>query len=329
MSSERYALESFPGGEGVLLDLNTGSFFRLNGTAALVCKELLRDDAGASERVAARLALAPEQAASLVAEVRAQMSNGKPAEPTPGQFRYQPDVGGSSLLFEGDRLLFSVDVARRVLKLEARLNDLTGPLHLYLRSLIPKLVALLEVPVLHAAACVLGGKLVAFSGKSGAGKTTTARAFRDGGAELISEDLLVLSVSDDGVAVYPDGEAFARRWAATAASRLQSAPAAEISYSPLAEAPRGVPLPLHELWMIDANRRAGADFHLEPLSACGGLLALLDNGFLASSDPAVWRAFLRRCRALAERAAMQRATMPDGREQLGRAARAYIVNSAS
>ena len=77
------------------------------------------------------------------------------------------------------------------------------------------------------------------------------------------------------------------------------------------------------------SRRAGNGVGLKPLSIGDGVLALLGNGFLATSSPQHWRAFLRRSRLIAERTNLFEATMPYGLDQLAEAARRYIVNSAS
>ena len=63
---------------------------------------------------------------------------------------------------------------------------------MHLRSVVPKLLALRGIRVLHASAVEIDGSLLVFSGQSGAGKTTSAKAFAQAGARLVSEDLLVL-----------------------------------------------------------------------------------------------------------------------------------------
>ena len=191
------------------------------------------------------------------------------------------------------------------------------------------MLILVDVPVLHAASCEVDGSYVAFSGKSGAGKTTTARAFERRGALLISEDLLVISSEGDRPGLYVEGEAFARSWARIAATDLEANPARMISYSALAEARRGRVVPLDALWFLSADRRRGSDFGVRRLSTSDGLLTLLGTGLLATSDPLQWSGFLWRSHVIAEKVALWEVTAPAGLHALVAAAGRYRMNSAS
>jgi hypothetical protein len=328
---ERFALETFAAGDGVLLDLQSGSYFRLNATAIAVCEALRAEPRldEAIERVASRLEIPRVEATRAVTSVASGLERGATPETPPGPFRYEARPDGSGALSEDGRPILAVDPQQRTVKLEAPLTALTAPLALYLRSLMPKLLALLEVPVLHAAACRIEGRLVAFSGKSGAGKTTTARAFAKAGAELVSEDLLVLDVAGDSVGIHVEGEPFARAWAQSSAGALQAAPEGTVSFQPLAGAPRGPMSRLDALWLVDAGRRANANFQLRALTTGDAVSTMLGNGILASTSPAQWRDFLRQVRWIAERTSPEEATLPDGLEPLSRAAERYIVKTAS
>jgi len=52
----------------------------------------------------------------------------------------------------------------------------------------PKIMFTRGLSVLHAASCAVNGALIAFAGQSGAGKTTTVRAFVQQGAQPVTED---------------------------------------------------------------------------------------------------------------------------------------------
>src|SRR5206468_12508877 len=105
--------------------------------------------------------------------------------------------------------------------LDVALAGEPGPkLELYVRSLAPKLLFLRGLTVLHASACAAAGQLVAFSGTSQAGKTTTARAFADAGAALVAEDLVVLAPGSARPEVALEGEARVRAWASATAAAL-------------------------------------------------------------------------------------------------------------
>src|SRR6185436_4749194 len=76
----------------------------------------------------------------------------------------------------------------------------------YVRAMTPKLLQLRGALVVHASACALPAGVTAFSGESGAGKTTTARAMAAVGGELISEDLMVCTQDGAHSAMFEDGE---------------------------------------------------------------------------------------------------------------------------
>jgi len=327
----RYAFESFSDGDGVLVDLKTGSYFRVNATAAKIC-EVLRDASALDEaisEVSKSVSVPKERAADLIAAVGKDLLRGIPAEEPIGPLRYLSQPDGSAIFEENGRPIFSIASGSRAVRFHASPAELSGPVVLYLQALVPKLLALLDIPVLHAAACSVGGRLLAFSGRSGAGKTTTARAFKRAGALLFSEDLVVLSLGDESPLMYLQGEKFARDWARRVAPRLDELPARELNFDELADAPQGATAPLAEMWFLDVARRAGSHLELRPLSVANGVLALLHNGMLATSRSDHWRDFLRRSRFIAERTSLKEATAPAGLNLLEAAADLYIVKSAS
>jgi hypothetical protein len=321
---ERYVLEVFPAGDGVLLDLATGSYFRLNASAVCIGEALstCASEQAAIDRVATKLGLGPAEAARSVEDFLSGVAVTVPLEipPSPLHFDARPD--GTAVFLERGRPILSIDPAKRIVALEAPVASLPVRLALYLQSVMPKLLSLLDVPILHAAASELGGQLVAFSGKSGAGKTTTARAFAKTGIRLVSEDLLILNLSAGELAVHVDGEPLARAWARGSAERLQT-PGDHVEYTPLLETARGPTRKLDAVWLIDAARRAGSDFSLRKLPLGDAVTAMLGNGILASTQPSEWRAFFRRVRQVAERTLALEATMPDGLERLEQAVTSY------
>jgi Coenzyme PQQ synthesis protein D (PqqD) len=329
--SQRYALESFSDESGVLVDLTTGSYFKLNASAAIICRSL--EGAMTTEeaigKIAEKLSVRPSEAKKMIAVVKDDLSKGTAPDVTAGPLRYVSCPDGSAIFEEDGRPIFSIASGSQSVRFRASLGDLTSPLLLYLQALVPKLLALLEVPTLHASACQIAGELLAFSGKSGAGKTTTARAFERGGARLLSEDLVILSLTGESPSMYMDGEHLARDWAKAAAPRMEKAPDEAVAFKGLADAQRGTTHPLKSVWFVDKKRRTGSDLRLRKLPAADGTLALLGNGLLATSQGEHWRAFLRRSRLIAERTALSEATMPEGLARLQIETKRYIVNSAS
>jgi len=327
---DQFAVEPI-GDEGVLVNLTTGGFFRLNPTATKACLAL-QDSTSLSEaadRLAASMTLTPEQAASLLAGVRVQLT--APGVPTEliGPFRYRRHGSGYALEETG-RVVLTMDPAGRKLRLHAPAHTLTFKMVEYVRAVTPKLLHLRGVTVLHASACLLPRGLTAFSGKSGAGKTTTARAFDAAGARLISEDLVVLTRDSRIPAVAVDGERRAHEWAAATADALVDAPEAEFDCDGLAEVSSpGPEIPLAAIWFVDRSRREGPALRQRPFTAIDGALALLGNNFLGSDSPESWRRHVRETHAIARQLALWEVTMPDGLGELAAAARAYATNTAS
>jgi len=74
--------------------------------------------------------------------------------------------------------------------------------HLLLNQIIPRYLATIGRLILHASAVTLeSGKSVAFLGNSGFGKSTLVSSFHRHGAQLINDDCILLSCSEEGVTV--------------------------------------------------------------------------------------------------------------------------------
>jgi len=174
--------------------------------------------------------------------------------------------------------------------------------------------------------------LIAFSGLSGAGKTTTARAFAKVGALLVSEDLVVLTPNESEPLAVADGELRAHAWARAVAARLSGAPEAAIECGELASVAGSLgsdTLPLRSIWFLDSRRREGIEIQRRPLDQVDGLLALIANNFLGVADGEEWRRHIRRGHQVATRLSLSEVTMPAGPERLEQALRPYVTNSAS
>jgi hypothetical protein len=326
---DRYALESLKSGDGVIVDLESGNFFRLNPSAVTACRALLACEttAEAVERLAGHLRIPVEQAESFIAPVRMLLTQAGIRALAPNPLEYTHETEDLCTFSEDGKRIFSIHLPDKSLELCASPGDLQAPLVFYVRAILPKLLALNGVPILHGAACRTPDSFVAFCGLSGAGKTTTALSFRDAGASVVSEDLLLLSVGETSVAVYEDGERTARAWATEAAERLNNKN--RIGFAELGAVVRGPTRTLTTIWFLEATRRSGDRFMLQPLSTLEGLLLLLGNGFLATVDPIQWRAFFHRSVLIAESTTMRALTTPAGLQNLTAAARAYSLNSAS
>ena len=324
-----FAIEPI-GQDGVLIDLVTGSFFRLNPTATKACLALQASTsrAEAADRLVTSMALSPAEATSLLDSVLLELTKPGVRTELVGPFRYLRFEDGYALEEDG-RVILTMDRTGRRLCLRARPDALAYKMLDYIRAITPKLLHLRGVTVLHASACVLTGGLTAFAGQSGAGKTTTARAFAATGSKLICEDLLVLAGGSQA-AVVVDGERRAHAWAAATADALSKGPDAELSCDGLADVcGPGSTIPLAAIWFVDRSRRTGAMLQRRPFTAIDGALALLGSNFLGSDSPESWRRHIRETHAIAAQVALWEVTVPDGLDQLASAARAYATNTAS
>jgi hypothetical protein len=329
--SERFAVLTLTDG-GILIDLSTGDYTRLNVTAAIVCDVLASSTTGTSTatRVAERLRISQTNATQAIESVTSALKTLPPRRKLAGDFRFEPASEGTGyVLLSGGvpRLWTSEDGLRLRVVHPGPMG--VAELYEYVRSIAPKLLFLQGESVLHAAGCVTSGRLRAFCGESGAGKTTTARAFRAAGGRLISEDLLVLG-SAAPLAIYAGGEKSVHGWARETAKILQAAPETELPTSTLRGALTGEQLAVREIWVIDAARRRPAD-GLSPraLGATDAAVAVMSSLFLGAASASGWRRFLALAGSIATSVATFEAPMPDGLDRLGAAVKAYTENSAS
>jgi Coenzyme PQQ synthesis protein D (PqqD) len=326
---QRYAIEWVAEG-GLLVDMTTGNYFRLNSTAAEICRALFESTSTSeiTRRLADRLRIAPQEADGLLRSMEIEFQTLPPREEPFGPFRYVLRENFYDLV-ENDRPILTVDSDGKNLRLCSSLQDLNYPIVDYLRAIAPKIVRLHGIPILHASACIFAnGALTGFSGKSGAGKTTTALAFRAAGAGLISEDLMVLSATGS-LEVYLEGERSVHAWSARVADELLEKPNSVVNCEELLGAARGPTAPLSAIWFVDTARRSGVRFQLRRLSEIEGFIALLGQSFLAATDPESLRRHLRHTRRLTEEVTLIEASAPAGLENLTLAARDQSANSAS
>jgi hypothetical protein len=332
---ERFVLATFADG-AVLLDLDSGVAFALNATAAFVWERRLgkRDDESVEAveaALAARFGLAQEQArADVAATLALPATHAFP--PPPGDFWYERDGAGYRFSFRGKPVLEIAGDGAGVRAL-APLTPAEAALHLLAVS--PKLLALRGATVLHAGA-VLGddGRVVAFSGPSGAGKTSAARAFVAAGLGAVSEDKLIVRAGDGGGApvAMVSGEARIAAWVSRLGAELVAAPPGTFcAAGDLAEAAAARPaLPVAEILLVDAARRAGDDItRAPPLGPARTAAALFPQIFYGSDTRDAWQLQLDAIAALARAVPVSLATMPDGLDRLPAAARRYAETTRS
>jgi len=323
----RYTLARYATG-GVVVDLSSGNYYRVNRTAALVCDALLAGDSP-ENRVASALGIPPREASALIAEVAAGLSEPPIRTTPPGAYHFFPAESGY-VLRHGDQIVLEIDAAGDMISLPTSepLREV-GLLEFYVRALAPKLLFQRGVTVLHASACLTEqGRLLAFAGLSGAGKTTTARAFAATGLQLISEDLLVFLPGELQPRVALDGEAFVHAWARRITAQLLQSDG-KVRAGDLSPAFAGRTAPVDAILCLDRTRRAGERLSARPLDEPDALTALMTHAFLGAREADNWRRYLASTAALVTAIDVREATAPDGLERLAAAVPGYISNSAS
>jgi hypothetical protein len=319
--ARRYLLARYQTG-GVVVDLESGNYYRVNASAALVC-DALRVGGDAERRIAAELGVSNAEAGEIAAEVVAGLE-GSAVRGTPqGSYHFYPDQDGY-VLRHSDRTVLHVDGASLAIRLPAG-GEQPGEsqLELYVRALAPKLLFQRGVTVLHASACVADGKLVAFAGVSGAGKTTTARAFAAAGARLVSEDLVVLGTGVRHAEVLTEGEPFVRAWARRIAAMLLADRDRSVPAIDLMGIANGSAARLDKILFLDRARRGGTDLEGRRIEESDALVTLMTHDFLGAKESGEWRRFFEAAVALVGVVQTEELSAPNGVEHLASAAARY------
>jgi hypothetical protein len=302
-----HALLRFPTG-GLLLDLEAGALFQLNASATFVWDRWL---AGVPEaEIAAALVAAHAlPMATATAHVTTALAKGPRVPPPTTEYHYERSANRYIFSREGTAIL-AVEERGEYLELLGPAAMPLGDIRSVLLSISPKLLALRGHFVLHASAVVIGSAVLAFSGESGAGKTTTARAVARAGATPICEDKLVGRMAQDRIEVLPGVEQAVYRWVHAAAERLSSGARAECPSLPAA--PDAEPIYLNEIGFIDAQRRGEGTIRAIAQSQLETTGAIFRNSFYGSDVGADWRRQLEMAAELARVVSGYALTMPEG-----------------
>jgi hypothetical protein len=197
-----------------------------------------------------------------------------------------------------------------------------------MQALVPKVAVLRGGLVLHASAFAgASGGVTIVCGASGAGKTTTASACTDAGANLVSADKVVLTTRDGRASVALEGERRLESWVTRAAADLAALGAA--SCQELDAASAGPAARVERVLFIDAERRSGDQILLQALDQAAAAASLFHNVFFGSDSPDDWRRTLASCAQLARAVPAYAATMPAGLPALWAAAPALLTRPPS
>jgi hypothetical protein len=328
----RYAVQRLRDG-GVLVDLTTGTYSRLNTSAAEICSILAGSDefSSARSRVAQLIGRNDEIGEQAIRDVVGGLAQLGPRREPLGAFRYVPSEQGGYVLTSNDAPRLWIAPEGTCVRLASPNDSVTwAQLFGYLRAVAPKVLFLQSILVIHGAASRTRRGIRIISGQAGAGKTTTARAFAAAGAELFAEDMLVVA-SFSPLHVHSAGENAINSWAAQAAERLSHSPHEKIETSTLRAAIEGEPTPVSEIWFIDGARRysTGGDILPKRMGETDGALAMMIGLFLGGATPESWRKFLSLSGTIAQTIPLWEAQLPATLDELSVAAKRYTENSAS
>jgi hypothetical protein len=329
MFRERFALATFADG-GVVVDLQTGSYSRLNATGAvmLAAFEGAATIDAAAEACASRFGIAGKVALhdlrALVGDLNGEGVRREPLDP----FRYRPAADGGYDVWHDATHVLHVHEGGRLLTLASPPEALPLRIYDYVSGIAPKILFLRGVTVMHGSSCMRGDALLGICGKSRAGKTTTARTFAKHGCALMSEDLLVFDPDLSKARVFVGGEKTADRWAREAAAALAAGTGSTADTEGLMSAASGDSVPLRTLWFLDAARR-GERFEARTLGRTRTLEMVVANHFLGAGGTAMWRRHLATSHTIAGSVSGCELDLPDGLDRLDEAIGRYTTNSAS
>lgn len=330
--SERYLVASYADG-GVVVDLQSGNYYRVNRTAALVCETLGQqaDRTVADRFIANELRVDEAEASRIVDHVVSDLGSTRIHGEIQGSYHFYPTETGYELRHGGRRVLnIFTDDSRIEIEPTAASTMTASQLELYVRAFAPKLLFQAGIAMLHASACLIDQSLIAFSGLSGAGKTTTAQALQGAGAKLVSEELLVFAPDGPSAVVITGGEALVFEWSRTAASELFRERRCSASMTSLiADLGSGSTNALQEIVFLDNTRRRGIEFTTERLQGASALAELFRHHFLGAAETEAWRRFFRVAVALVESVEMRLGWSPEGIDCLPGAAARYISRTVS
>jgi len=150
---------------------------------------------------------------------------------------------------------------------------------------------------LHASAVAFGGRIVAFAGDTGAGKSTIAAHCVQAGGKLVADDMVRVSLTSDGVHVFA-GAPHLRLWreALDGLDRSSKERAAiflleDKFWVPTVGLNTDEQLPLARIYLLEKDEHV-ADFICERVTGAAALTSLIFNshGWMNSVDTANRRA---------------------------------------
>lgn len=139
---------------------------------------------------------------------------------------------------------------------------------------------------LHANAIDLGGRAVAFSGHSGAGKSTIAAWFHDRGHRILADDVCVIGFDEAGRPIAYPGIPRLRLWREALEASGRDAGAYDRSFDdmdkydvPTATDASPEPLPLAAIYLLRRAGEEGGDAAIDRLTGVDAVDTLVSNTY--------------------------------------------------
>lgn len=139
---------------------------------------------------------------------------------------------------------------------------------------------------LHANAIVIDGRAFAFSGHSGAGKSTMAAWFHDRGHPILADDVCVIGFDDSGRTIAYPGIPRVRLWREALEASGRAVEHYERSFEeldkydvPIAAGSGTDPVPLAAVYLLEKAQEGAAGGTIERLTGVAAVDALVSNTY--------------------------------------------------
>lgn len=178
---------------------------------------------------------------------------------------------------------------------------------------------------LHANAMNLGGRAVAFMGKSGAGKSTMAAWFHDRGSSVLADDVCVVTLGEGGEPMAHPGIPRLRLWRDALEASGRSADAHEHAFDdadkynvPTRQSLTSGAIPLGAVYLLDEPGSSEPVQAIAPLRGVAAMDALMSNTYRGGYAAAVGALpqLIATCQAVASRVSIFSVQRIWGREHL-------------
>lgn len=310
-------------GGGILLDRASGNILQLNELATDIWSDHLR---GLSAKEIASSERYPRELELIDIERVLQLPTRVATDPGLGNVDYHWDPQRRRLSCRDDDVFELSEDGTEVRRL---VSPSLGSVRQDLACIATKALGFAGALVLHGSAVLARDKLLVISGVSGAGKTTTARAFAQCGARLVSEDKLLVTVRDESCAIDPQGEGRINRWIEESYATLISGSTAALSTRNLLWVEdAGTPLTVGHFYLLsrETRVRGASTFAAKPIAKAVAVGDAIRQVFFGSPNWEVWKRHADMVNQVLYAAATFELRAPDGSEWLCNAATDYILN---